>query len=787
MALVLEIDGTPIDRIASRVTLQELALSYRSAGSLEFSQRAVTPDWGPGQVVTLTDGATLLFTGTIASVDPGQGDLGLFHAYKCLDLRYSANFIPITNPNTGTGLITFNLPSTDDDYLADFAGKSVGEILQYLFDEHGAALLAAGIPAYHSADLTPLTIVPTSPVNLRGRFWSAVEDLVTEWYNQYVPYIEPDGTIRVLDTTAFTPVTLTKDHPDYAIAVQGGGRDTGGNYSRVEIRGAADIDVSYNSLAQVTLGEAFTSGDKTAWKYSDYTSPKNAADTGDITSPTSTTLTVTSSNATRTWATNFWSGATVYAIDPIATGLGFTEQRVVTACTALTAGGSSVLTLDRPLNSSGYTDYSIVGSPTGISTCWRLYNILPNPGWVREHLVKRFTHSFAWTTAGMVQQLMYPVATICNSAGVEVPWEFKILPATGQILFNVPVVKPFATSISSLETGGASTTGIPANIKVALPFSRGVLTAVYPPDDTAGEVHAGTLWTADGIPRTLYREFPQWSWGADQANYELLAEQIHRTVCDTVVAGTVTYFGKYSAALGLGMALNVDQYDGVPTGLEAVNCPVMGVTLEFPPGGPVNYVTRLEFSNARRPYSGDRLYAHPAFGAESVLDNTNTLAGWAWQPSWEDRQTAGGDNRDLTGKSDNRDLAPGSRQQEFTPDDIREAGRDNGAGIHDPASNGGPNPVRTGTDARREKAAIDDANAERADQLRRQDYEPDYQPEQTGPERAAADAAERDAAQRDRVAQADRERQAEARRQRAAIDAANADRMDRQRSKDYDL
>lgn len=625
MASVLTIGGATIDRAdnATRCILNRLTLSLDQPDALEFAQVGTTLPgaWHPGQAVTLTVDGALAFSGQVTSRHPATGPGGITVGYRALGLKWLANRIPVTNGQDGTGQIVYNLPSSDDDYIASESGLSVGTILSDVFTAHATALAALGITtdATTASQLAALTIVPDEPVLFQGsRLWNSIEDFLTQWYPQYAAYIPAAGTIRVVDTTAFPATTYTLDSDP--VELESIAEDASECASRVVLRGYADVEPAYLSLAAATLSEAFTATDKAAWTWYSFTQPAGAADSGTISTVTSTQVTVSSSDATTTWSVNYWSGIEgwIFVYDPAATGITFGEWRHITANTALGAGGTSVITLDLPLNNSGYTAYTIAGQPLGTSETWRTYNVVPT--YVGQHLVKQFPRSVPWRATDSVVQTNYPAAVVCwSSSGsppfIEFPATFEVLPLTGQIRFSEPTVRIFGT-LSNLELGGSHTDGIPDDIQVLVPYSRGALTAVYPPDVGGVAQYDGPAHALYGLERTYYRDYRNWVYAGDATSYQALAQQVWNTVNAPVIEGTLAYQGKLSAALTLGTSLNLTG-NGYTTGYEAIAAAVRTVTLEWPQEGATPWVTRLEFSTRRRAYSGDKLYEHPMFAAGS--------------------------------------------------------------------------------------------------------------------------------------------------------------------------
>jgi hypothetical protein len=342
-------------------------------------------------------------------------------------------------------------------------------------------------------------------------------------------------------------------------------------------------------------------------------------------------VTITSDSATETWGVNYWSGiqAQIGVINPVITGLADLtgmEWKTVISNTALTAGGTSVVTVDSAFANTGYTRYAIRGQPAGSSDVYRKYTFKNR--YVAQHLAKKFAHSVPWSPSqGAVGSTLFPQAVIVSppqvgsASFVQWPLDFEVVPYDGTndgyIRFFEPTVDVVAGNGGQLGqaliTGGASVTK-PTDIIVVVPYSRGALQAIEPLSGGT-PTYGGTAYTRFGIQRPLYREYPDWIDKGNLTAMQTLASQILDTVSNVVQEGSLTYLGKYGSALvggGWPFALNIAKATGT-TGFEAMAAPVRSAVLEYPQQGASLWVTRLGFSTRRQQYSGDRLYVHPAY------------------------------------------------------------------------------------------------------------------------------------------------------------------------------
>lgn len=159
MPAVLVIGGVTIDRVASRASIigcrpfakdgyPNLKIS-RVVGKLTSG---VDP-WD-AKAISLTQDGTLLFVGdTNGHLTHYDNSMGWVREWSCDGLAKRAEYIPVTDENTLTDAVRYNLPGDDPDYVASRAGRSMGQIVADVLEmaTNSAALSAAGIGGYTSA------------------------------------------------------------------------------------------------------------------------------------------------------------------------------------------------------------------------------------------------------------------------------------------------------------------------------------------------------------------------------------------------------------------------------------------------------------------------------------------------------------------------------------------------------------------------------------------------------------------------------------------------------------
>ena len=587
---------------------------------LEFHEHSAGPQptlAGPVPV-SLSVGGTPLFAGDLVSAVPaidGQGRRTW--GYRALGLEYRANWIPVTATD-GSGVIRFNTsPTNTDYYVPSLAGQSVGQIFSYCLTQHATALTAAGITtdATTSASLAALTLVPADEIQIAGeRLWTALTTFLQRYQRNIRPIITAAGKVRLVDITTGAAHTLTMGTDPIEPVLFS--RNWTSSATQVRVRGGGIIEPGYVSVLKGTLTPAWTSTQQSSWTYADFTSPTGpSTDHGSVTAIVSATqITISSSDAARAWAANYWSGlqAWVYVTKTSGLGVTYTESRPVTACTALSAGGSCTLTLAYGLQNSAsgsYDSYQLIGtnvplSGGGLYDVWRLYDVTDPGGLISGHLVPTFPVpvpflGYDGTSATLTSA---PMAFILGaSGGASAP--FVVLPQTGQILFARPTVE-VNNSVSDLNAG---TYSAPVDIYVLLAYSRGALTTQYPASG-----YTGTAFTAAGLERTQTVDMYDWRYAGNVSPLTDLSQMLCTSVCNTLTEGTITYRGYYAALQDpTGGHLMSVAANGYTTGDESLNIPVRRFSVQYlNEGGGLNYTCQFFCSTRQEPRTAESQYVH---------------------------------------------------------------------------------------------------------------------------------------------------------------------------------
>jgi hypothetical protein len=669
LSSVLTIGGVghnAASRIANRLRLDLFRRDIKGGyDELAFTLKGSAPDlaYPLGTAVSLAldfglgGGSSTYFQGEITDVSWGVLGNQWAQAYTCQGLKYQSDRVPVTGPDL-TGSYTLNRTPDDAYYVSADAGLNLGAMFKRLLEIQDTcdALDAIGIqyastspPTLHAttlADLALLTIVPPQPITFAGEsIFSQFDQHTARWMPKFVVEVTPTGIVRWKDTTdaaVFVPRTITLPGP-------GGAGDPGAMWPRVrastarcatrlKLRGGPQVGVALLSEADGTLAPAWSSPDQSAWRLYDYTQPKDSKDSGTISSLTANTATVSSSDNTLTWASNSWPAklGVVYLTNSVATGLALTEHRQLTANTALTAGGTSILTWDasQPLDSTGYNTYRIVANAGGKADVGRLFNVRePSTGniglatYIGAHLVVRSPIPLPWANNSRSVEIYYATAIVRGgSVPVETPLGVEALPGTGQFRLVEPDVLPNGDPSYLSSTGWPPDVahGLPIDVQVLALYARGLQESVVPADVMGAPQYEGTAYTAMGLEVTKTIDVPAYVNQWDTVAMTALAQQHLDSLKDVVYELTAEMWAEptfdiftFNYALNYAIA-------GTTSPWSAINAPVRAVSLRWPQGEGAKHVITWEASTQRRPFAGDDLYLHPSFTGNGILSNLSS-------------------------------------------------------------------------------------------------------------------------------------------------------------------
>lgn len=658
-----DISANLVDMVAKNATISRLVpyvkggipeLHFaRLLGTLKPPVGAALPDPWSGKSCSLwmqgtTPGTgTLIFTGDVSGyVDRWMDGYGWVREYRAPGLVNRANYIPVTDGETLTDTSVWNLPGDDPNFIGSRAGQTVGQIVQAILQmsRNMTALSAAGIGNYSSgllpsitlADLAGLTILPPWVVRISGeRILQSLENFIQSCHPNHFIHVDPSGYIRVFDTRTFSPNTLTIGG-DPRVGMPMLTRDFTDCYSQMEIRGNTLVtgmtlqtmpwpgsgapdgglqeDFAHDGLSNAAA--------KAAWVPSDWSQPNQYGapfDTGTCSEPDTTHVVVHSANASMTWSADQLNqanglGNIVLLSDALAGLVTQQFQARIVANTALTAGGSSTLTLDTALPATSYQSYNLFALALGANVVGRRYKVTNAA--VAAALQNFFPYPFAYVNSqgSSASLTSTPVGTVMWSAfGSGPPYNtgydgVTVDPVNGLIYFDKP---------TQVVANGLSTpVKFADNVQAFVPVAYGTLTAYAPSPST----YAGTLFTVEGIQRTKVITVLEWKDYSNQTNMHTFASEYLDSVKDVVVEGTLPYLGLDSTFWAPGQAVSIAGTSGITsytTGWESLSLPVVSMELAFNTGPQgTSYTTTLHLSNRRGRYSCENFLRPNITGAQ---------------------------------------------------------------------------------------------------------------------------------------------------------------------------
>ncbi|MFO7900721.1 MAG: hypothetical protein R6V58_16875 [Planctomycetota bacterium] len=236
------------------------------------SQAHTDADFGVEDEVVFSVDDVARFRGRVKRVDCDGTPNAERVVYTCLGLRELAKDVTVRDPDYGFPRVVFNAPEDDDDYDADRAEMTVGEMIAWLFDEHDSALRAVGAigeaPAtgYVSAELDALDVVPTKIVLDSTDFDAGLVELLRRQRGHRV-LADPDTRTfhfeRVADLPAKTITYNSTDRPLSALLRP----STAGRATAVRIVGPRRPITRTVTLSGGGLEKHWDPGDEADWTW----------------------------------------------------------------------------------------------------------------------------------------------------------------------------------------------------------------------------------------------------------------------------------------------------------------------------------------------------------------------------------------------------------------------------------------------------------------------------------------------------------------------------------------
>jgi hypothetical protein len=656
----LNINGVAVDRDLADVVLESLTLGNPEGyDQLSFTHRGSTSQtYLARSLVTLTiddglgGGPVIRFKGRITSCNDTLDGNGVSWHYTAEGGAWLADLVSISHPQRGVGLSpVYNAPPDDGDYDGGLVGLTVGQIVEELLtiDQIATDLWNAGVEAYTAApldsgagydtiggdppvlkpatlaDFALMTTPPFEAVRFSGqRLWSQLLDFVRSYAPTFRLRLLPSGTIRCTDTRTLPNRTLTVGTD--AIRPPALNRDGGDCATAIRVRGSDLTEGMWFSHLKEDLEEDWTPEEEANWTIDDFARPDLGYSEVDITAMGTATVTVSVTNGLDEWDENYWPGvlAHITLIEDAASGsIQYQITRRIVANTALTVGGTSVLTLDIDLPPLPGFNRAIIVGVAGGSHVHRRYRFSTTRQEAARRIVRRFPFPVSTGSLGTGNQgaITTSVPFGWNVRGAS-DWytgqafalQFDIYtdPSDGlvKIIAAEPTCRPW-TQQSDLEIGGDAVTK-PDDVRVFVPVSKGALEVRVPPAD-AVPAYEGRAYSTHGLEYTQTIDLDGWLYVGDEGQATAFAQDLLDSLKDPVVTGNLEILGFDRDAVNAGgiesiTLAAVPEFDALDADIAGIPLPVHSVELRWntAPGNAMTFTTTLNVSNRTFPYHGER-------------------------------------------------------------------------------------------------------------------------------------------------------------------------------------
>ena len=216
----LTIAGSSVNTETTRVSVRKLHIDSRVADSFDFTEygRHFDGTWNEGAAVVFEyPTGTVRFTGRITEKNAvGTGGTESIE-YRAVGWRALGQNVAVSRSATDTyPERIYNCADNDIDkaYRADGPTKTVGQIIQNLFDTFLTSLRAEGAchasaTPYASGDLTSLTFIPAKMVFASSNFDAAIVALLAEQGPAWSCWVDATGVWRFYDRSAVAQTSVT--------------------------------------------------------------------------------------------------------------------------------------------------------------------------------------------------------------------------------------------------------------------------------------------------------------------------------------------------------------------------------------------------------------------------------------------------------------------------------------------------------------------------------------------------------------------------------------------------
>lgn len=583
-----KINDQPVNLSQAKISLERLEVSWAHARELVFRQHKQhhLADYHQEDNVELLVDASTVFLGKIKARRLEGEVEEEFVQYRAMGLRELSQEVEIVDPVTGVPKVVFNAPFEDEEnFHEDRAGKSVGEIVKWLFDSFHDQLVTAGVidqeaPGYVESELQAMDMVPPMITFVEVTFDEALKALV-QFAPDFAYLADPaTRTYHFKRLSTLTEKTLTINLSGDALAANILKPSTRGRCTAYKITGVPSLNPTVAYLSNSELEKYWDEQLEGDWTLAKAFQPEKK-DTGEPSGGSAQTLEDTS----KSWTEDEWAGGTVYLFSQ--QGLvGISQARKVASNT------SNTLVIEESFNPEPAPGMSY-RVEKGVSPYRYVYSrfriVDQNKRYIAREIPKgHFLDSMGfWRRVPAFQRKV----VIGSGAGQEYFWitvSVRFFYNSGVILTRTPLYG--GDAFTPGDADGAD------DVRLYYAYKGPGLAARYPASG-----FTGTAYTEAGIQREKTSHDPQFKLAAQQNDYQKLAQEMLAPLKDIIYAGSIPLRKLDWSLVNLGYLVNVaakdDDGNPITTGFESIKAQLASCVYEFR-----KCLTRLELTTQLPPW-----------------------------------------------------------------------------------------------------------------------------------------------------------------------------------------
>jgi len=583
--IALCVATTPVDLRANQVELEELNVSYDRYRTLSFLQRVThtNPSYYNQQAVRLDMYGKVRFRGKIKTVEHVGSPESELVRYVAYGAREQAAEVNVLDDN-GSPRVVFNAPYEDEEFAFARQNWSVGQMIQWLFEQHRTELNSKGVIDTASATLS--NSYGYAPVEVSSMSWKPDKVVLSAMtFDQaltnlmkispgYAYIYDPHNQIfRFRKVNSLSTTVITYNNSIDVVKNVSLNPDTTDRYTAMRIVGAKQPKSLSIFESTGDLTRLWDSSLEATWSL-----PKawGGAHTGSGTITTGTASMVVDSS--QTWAVNKWKDG-LLTIVSTGTFSNVKSYRIITRSTT-TGVYIEPNWMVVPQAGAAYKISSAVSPYRYVYSRWQV----TSPAY--RHIAKEMTYGGSWILGGLVYEIARTRGPrlwrkVIGSVGSNTLSTWMPVPAdffwrSGVMLSRLPVWQ--GTKLSTFTPGTSS----PAvDVRLDYAYLSDPTSVRYP---TSG--FTGTAYGTFGIERELVIYDEEFQDETQVDRYMEMATNLLDAYKDVLYDGHVQQAQKFNVAFSnLGLRVNIAAQTGagspITTGFENIGAMVTEASYNF--------------------------------------------------------------------------------------------------------------------------------------------------------------------------------------------------------------